>query len=107
MDDNIAAALRDIRVCLGNLEHQRKIQQQVFQTKDPLLETQIAQFEKQKLDGIHLALSLFEASSILEGLSAARARSIGRRLILSLQTLTPSTAPLNEHFSGSLTLCNF
>jgi hypothetical protein len=100
IDDKIAAALRDIRVYLGYLECERKNQQLAVQSEDALLATQITQFEKQKLDGIHLALSLFEAPSILDGLSAARTRSIGRRLISSLQTLTPNTAPLNQHFNS-------
>ena len=101
VDDKIVAALWDIQNYLGNLERERRSQREAFQT-DTILATQIAQYETQKFDGIHLALSLFEAPSILEGLSAARTRSIGRRLISSLRTLTPKTAPLNEHFNSSL-----
>ena len=102
VDDKIAAALRNIRVYLDNLERERRSQQEAVQIEETVLATQIAQYEGQKLDGIYLALSLFDAPSILEGLSAARTRSIGRRLISSLQTLTPRTAPLNEYFNSSL-----
>jgi hypothetical protein len=101
LDDKATAALLDIRIHLSNLERGR-ISREAAQIEDPLLATQLVQYEAQMLDGIHFTLSLSEAPSILEGFLAARTRSMGRRLISSLKTLTPRTAPLSEHFFGSL-----
>ena len=102
IDNRVVAALRDIRNDLDKLERERRRRSETVQVEDALLATQIAQFETQKLDTIQLAFSLFEAPSILDGLSTARTRSIAKRLISSLQKLTPKTAPINQHFNSYL-----